>query len=451
MTHTANILVVDDEHNILSSLKRLLELEGYSVLVAGGGRMALEKLTDQSVQAVLLDVRMEDMGGLETLEVIREKYPELPVIMMSGHSSLDVAVQALRTGAVDFIEKPVGAERLLVSLKNALKITHLQRENRDLTARLSTEQSFIGESRAMKDLKDAIELAAPSRARVLITGENGTGKELIARAIHQGSDRNEAPFIKVNCAAIPSELIESELFGHEKGAFTGASQARKGKFELAHGGTLFLDEIGDMRLEVQAKLLRVLQEEEFERVGGSHTIRVDTRILAATNKDLAAAIAAGEFREDLYYRLNVVPMHAAPLRERKEDIARLAEHFVANACVENNRRAKTISESAMDVLSQHRWPGNVRELKNTCERLVILVVDDQIEAHHVQRLLPDFQRSSGTDYESGKALKDLIADAERRFIQAALSEYDGHVTKAATALGLERSHLYKKMKSLGLR
>jgi len=451
MAHTPNILVVDDEKNILTSLSRLLKLEGFAPVVAGGGRVALEKLANQSIQAVILDVRMPDMGGEETLAAIRETYPEIPVIMMSGHGSLDLAVNALRAGAVDFIEKPVGTERLLVSLRNALEITDLKRVNRDLSQRLSAERSLIGDSRVMQELQSAIQLAAPSRARVLITGENGTGKELIARAVHEGSDRVDGPFIKVNCAAIPSELIESELFGHEKGAFTGATQSRKGKFELAHGGTLFMDEIGDMRLEVQAKLLRVLQEEEFERVGGSQTIQVDVRILAATNKDLSAEIAAGRFREDLYYRLNVIPIQAAPLRERKEDIAQLTSHFVSHACAENNRRSKTVSDSAIQVLTAHRWPGNIRELKNTCERLVILVVDDTIEGHHVQRLLPDFQQAPGTDYESGKILRDLIADAERRFIQAALSEHDGHVTNAANALGLERSHLYKKMKALGLR
>lgn len=451
MSHKPTILVVDDEKNILTSLSRMLDLEGFHPVVAGGGRVALDKLAADPMDAVLLDVRMSDMDGVQTLAAIRETYPDLPVIMMSGHASLEVAVNALQAGAIDFIEKPVGMDRLLVTLRNTLRITDLTLSHRDLTHRLALHDDLIGESRPMQQLRESIDLAAPSRARVLITGENGTGKELIARAIHEGSDRSKGPFIKVNCAAIPSELIESELFGHEKGAFTGATQARKGKFELAHGGTLFLDEIGDMRLEMQAKLLRVLQEEEFERVGGSRTINVDVRILSATNKEVSVEIEAGTFREDLYYRLNVIPIQAVPLRERRDDIPLLVAHFVQQACEQNNRRIKSVTDTALEVLMQHRWPGNVRELKNTCERLVILGAGEIIDAPHVKRLLPEFRPRSGGGYEAGKTMRELVNEAERTFIQGALDEHDGHVTNAAAALGLERSHLYKKMKALGVR
>ena len=434
MPDKPTILIVDDEKNILTSLSRMLDLEGFRPVVAGSGRVALDKLADETADAVLLDVRMPDMDGVQTLAAIRETYPDIPVVMMSGHASLEVAVSALQAGAVDFIEKPVGMDRLLVTLRNTLRMTDLTLSHRDLTQRLASHDDLIGQSRPMVQLHESIDLAAPSRARVLITGENGTGKELIARAIHEGSDRSNGPFIKVNCAAIPSELIESELFGHEKGAFTGATQARKGKFELAHGGTLFLDEIGDMRLEMQAKLLRVLQEEEFERVGGARTIRVDVRILSATNKELPTEIEAGTFREDLYYRLNVIPIEAVPLRDRRDDIRLLADHFVAQACTQNNRRAKVVTDAALEVLMQHRWPGNVRELKNTCERLVILGVGEAIDASQVHRLLPEYRARSGGGYESGKTLREMVNEAERIFIQGALDEHDGHVTKLVDVL-----------------
>ena len=445
------VLIVDDEKNILVALSRMLDLEGFRPLVAGGGRVALEKLATTEVDAVLLDVRMPDMNGLDVLETVRRSHPNLPILMMSGHASLETAVTAIQKGAHDFIEKPISADRVLVSLQNALKFTNLRAEHAALEARVRRTDQLVGESKAMARLRDDIALAAPTRARVLITGENGTGKELVARAIHEGSKRARGPFVKVNCAAIPSELIESELFGHEKGSFTGAHQSRKGKFELADGGTLFLDEIGDMRLDVQAKLLRVLQEGEVDRVGGSRPIRIDARVIAATNKDLPKEIEEGRFREDLYYRINVVPVRTPALRERLEDIPVLVEHFIRMCCDENDRRHKTIDADALAGLSRHAWPGNVRELRNICERLVILVPGDRVTVRDVQRVLPELRPRSATGYTSGRPLREMVADAERALIRAALEDHDSHITNAAVSLGLERSHLYKKMKALGLR
>jgi DNA-binding NtrC family response regulator len=451
MARQPTVLIVDDEPNILTSLSRMLSLEGFSPMVAGSGRVAFEKLAETPADALLLDVRLPEMDGLQILGRMREQYPDIPVIMMSGHANLEIAVHAIQSGAHDFIEKPVGTDRLLLTLGNALRFNTLQSEHRTLSTQLQHNQTLLGDSHQMAELREAIALAAPSRGRVLITGENGTGKELIARAIHEGSTRANGPFIKVNCAAIPSELIESELFGHEKGAFTGAHQARKGKFELADGGTLFLDEIGDMRLDVQAKLLRVLQEEEVERVGGSKPVSIDVRILTATNKVLSECIAQETFREDLYYRINVVPITAPPLRNRRSDIPMLIAHFMALACDENNRPKKTLTAAAIELLVQHTWPGNVRELKNTCERLVILTTTETVDTPSVQRLLPTLQAQAGTGYARDTPLRYLVAEAERAFIQAALDDHGGHVTNAANSLGLERSHLYKKMKALGLR
>ena len=445
------ILVVDDEKNILASLGRMLDLEGFEPVVAGSGRIALEKLGKQDVDAVLLDVRMPEMDGLTLLAKLQRSHQGLPVIMMSGHASVDVAIKAIQAGAHDFIEKPVGIDRLLVTLQNALKFTHLATEHAQLERQVLRGRILVGNSAPMRRLRDEIELASPTKARVLVTGENGTGKELVARAIHEGSKRSKGPFIKVNCAAIPSELIESELFGHEKGAFTGADKARKGKFELADGGTIFLDEIGDMRLDVQAKLLRVLQENEVDRVGGSAPISIDVRVIAATNKDLPAEISEGEFREDLYYRINVVPVEVPPLRERRDDIPRLVEHFVALVCEENDRRVLRIDDEALAALGRHAWPGNVRELRNICERLVILTRADRVGINEVRRVLPDVTHRASSGYTRGRPLREMVAEAERGLIVAALEDQDGHITNAAASLSLERSHLYKKMKALGIR
>jgi len=451
------ILIIDDEQNILVTLSRALQLEGYHTEVAGGGKVGLAKLADQPADLVLLDVKMPDMDGLEVLKKIRESIPDLPVVMMSGHATVEIAVKAVRMGAVDFLEKPLSSEKVLLTVANTLKLQRLFEENRDLKELAGLHDQMVGDSQPMQALYDQIKLVAPSNGRVLITGENGSGKELVARSIHENSLRASGPFIKVNCAAVPRELIESELFGHEKGSFTGASQKRQGKFELADSGTLFLDEIGDMQLTMQAKLLRVLQEGELERVGSSDTIVVDVRVIAATNQNLDQAIAAGRFREDLFHRLNVIPIRVPSLRERKEDIPGLALHFLRLACEHNNRRSKSFAPGALERLSAHEYSGNVRELKNSVERLVIMVPDDMIQPADVDRWLNlgrqpgEAESAESSFYNPELTIKEMLTNAERAFILQALRDCDGHVTNAAKQLGLERSHLYKKMKALGIK
>ncbi len=446
----STILVIDDEPNILKTVKLGLEVEGYAVETAGSGAAGLAKLDQHDVDLVLLDVMMPGEGGLDVLPKIRAAHADVMVVMMSGNATVETAVQATKLGAHDFIEKPVTGEKLELTVKNALEFGRLTRENARLRARAQAEQSIVGRSAVMKAIYDKIAKTAPTSGRVLVTGENGTGKELVARALHDQSKRAKCPFIKVNCAAIPSELIESELFGHEKGSFTGATKDRRGKFEQADGGTLFLDEIGDMNPSAQAKVLRALQEGELERVGSTETIKVDVRVIAATNKDLAAEIAAGRFREDLFYRLNVVPIEMPPLRARKDDIPALIEHFLAIACARDDRRVKRMAPSAVTLMMQHDWPGNVRELKNVVERMVILTGDsDQIGDADVRDALPRVQPVKG-HYEAGTPFKDLVAAAEREIILAALDAHEHHVSNTAKDLQLERSHLYKKMRALGI-
>jgi DNA-binding NtrC family response regulator len=453
----ATILIIDDEQNILVTLSRALTLEGYRTEVAGGGKVGLAKLAEQPADLVLLDVKMPDMDGLDVLEKIRESMPGLPVVMMSGHATVEIAVKAVRMGAIDFLEKPLSSEKVLVTVANTLKLQRLFEENQDLKELAGLHSQMVGDSPPMRALYDQIKLVAPSNGRVLITGENGSGKELVARAIHENSLRAQSPFIKVNCAAVPRELIESELFGHEKGSFTGASQQRRGKFELADSGTLFLDEIGDMQLTMQAKLLRVLQEGELERVGSSDTIVVDVRVIAATNQDLSQAIAAGRFREDLFHRLNVIPIRVPALKERREDIPTLALHFLRAACEQNNRRTKSFAPGALERLSAHDYSGNVRELKNSVERLVIMVPDDVIQPADADRWLNlglqpgQAETAESSFYNPELTIKEMLTNAERAFILKALQDCDGHVTNAAKQLGLERSHLYKKMKALGIK
>jgi DNA-binding NtrC family response regulator len=443
------LLLVDDEPNILSTLRRALELEGYAVEVAGAGRIALDKLRGAPFDGVLLDVAMPEMDGLSVLRAIGELKIAVPVIMMSGNATLATAVEATKLGAVDFLEKPLTTDKVLITVQNALKLARLEAEAAEARARARAELAMIGGGPRMKRIFEIVTRAAPSTGRVLVTGERGTGKELIARAIHEHSKRKDGPFVKLNCAAIPSELIESELFGHEKGSFTGATRERRGKFEQAHGGTLFLDEIGDMTLSAQAKVLRVLQENEIERVGGSETISVDARVIAATNKDLKHEIEKGRFRADLYDRLNVVPIEMPPLREHKEDVPALVEHFVAHAARENGRRKPTVTQAALSLLMQHDWPGNVRELRNTIERLVIFC-DGAIGEDEVQSALPGV-KAVRARYQRGTALKDLVASAEREIVAAALEANAHHIANTARELGLERSHLYKKMRALGLK
>jgi DNA-binding NtrC family response regulator len=392
---------------------------------------------------------MPELDGLQVLQEIRAGWPDLPVMMMSGNSTLATAVEAIRRGARDFLEKPLTIDKVLVTVQNALKLARLEREAAEHKARAQAEFAMIGGGPRMKRIFELLRRAAPSTGRVLITGERGTGKELIARAIHEHSRRKDGPFIRLNCAAIPEELIESELFGHEKGAFTGATQQRRGKFEQAHEGTLFLDEIGDMAPGAQAKVLRVLQEKEVERVGGSETLLVDVRVIAATNKDLRQEIAAGRFRADLYDRLNVVPIEVPALREHKEDLPDLVAFFVAQACEANGKRTATVSQPAMSLLLQHDWPGNVRELRNLIERLVIFA-DDVIGEEDVRAALPGVRPVRGR-HQRGASLKDLVASAEREIVLAALEANQHHIANTARELGLERSHLYKKMRALGLR
>ena len=449
---SASVLVVDDEKNIRTTLSRSLELEGYRCDAVENAARALDAFGAQSYDIALLDVQLPDGNGLEVLVQWKHMRPEVPVIVMSGHGTIEMALEATRKGAHDFVEKPLSIDKILITLKHALELAGQRRELQTVRAKARGDSELIGSSPAMSELRSVIAMAAPSRGRVLITGESGTGKELIARAIHFQSTRADKPFVKVNCAAIPSELIESELFGHERGAFTGAHQARKGKFELAHGGTLFLDEIGDMRLEVQAKLLRALQEGEIERVGGARPVAVDVRVVAATNKDLTQAIGAGEFREDLYYRLNVVPIRAPALREHKDDVPELVLALIARVSDENGVKPKPVEPEAMKLLMRHEWPGNVRELRNACERLAILTPAPTIGVEAVKRLFGQEGRSREDKlYRPGVPMRDLIADAEKDIILQALSHHGGHVTQTAASLGLERSHLYKKMKALGIR
>jgi DNA-binding NtrC family response regulator len=446
----ATILVIDDEPNILTTVRRNLELEGYHVEVAGNAQLGLAKVAESDIDLVLLDVMMPGEGGLEVLPKLRVASPDTVVVMMSGNATIETAVQATKGGAHDFIEKPLSGDKLLLTVQNALGFARLRSEAERLRKRAQADFAMIGRGAAMRAIFDKVAKTAPTTGRVLITGENGTGKELVARAVHEHSRRADGSFVKLNCAAIPSELIESELFGHEKGAFTGATQQRRGKFELADGGTLFLDEIGDMNPSAQAKVLRVLQENELERVGGGETIKVDVRVVAATNKDLAAEIAAGRFREDLYYRLAVVPIELPPLRARREDIPPLVEHFLAQVCADNGRRPKKLAPSAMTLMMQHEWPGNVRELKNVVERLTILTGDAEVITEaDVGDALPRV-KSVKTEFARGTPFKDLVAAAEREIIMAALEANDHHVSNTAKELQLERSHLYKKMRALGI-
>lgn len=448
----AAILVVDDEKNILLSVSRALRLEGYEVEVAGSAEVALQKTATLSFDAILLDVQLPGMDGLQMLDALREREISTPVIMMSGHGTIEVAMEAIHRGADDFIEKPIGNDRLLLSVGRSLRLRELQRENAELRRRVGGSDNLLGKSEAMSRLRERIELAARSNAPVLVLGERGTGKELVAAAIHAGSARAEGPFEKLNCAAIPEGLIESELFGHEAGAFTGATKRRRGKFERAHGGTLFLDEVGDMPPVMQAKLLRVLQEGELERVGSASVVHVDVRVVAATNKSLQDEIEAGHFRADLFDRLNVVPLQVPALRERPDDVPLLAEHFLALACEAHDRPGKTLSDGAMQELKGYVYPGNVRELRNLVERLVILTPRPLISGAEARALLPRGAADSSAAYfRPETTLKEMLETVERDLIARALEYRGGHVTKTANDLGLERSHLYKKMRALGMR
>jgi DNA-binding NtrC family response regulator len=448
----AQILVVDDEPSILTTLQKALTLEGYAVDVAGGVKVAEEKLKKRTYELCLFDVTLPDGDGIDLLQRIRTAKVETPVIMMSGHATIDTAVRATRLGALNFLEKPLNTDALLISVETALRLDRAEAEARALRQATGATGDLVGQSHAIKKLVEQIGRAAKSGANVLVTGERGTGKELVARAIHDMSPRAKGPLEKLNCAALPSELIESELFGHEAGAFTGATKQRRGKFERASGGTLFLDEVGDMPLAMQAKLLRVLQEREIERVGGSETIKVDARVVAATNRDLVAACEKGEFRADLYDRLNVLPLAIPPLRARREDVPLLARHFLELAARANDRRDIRIDDDALGVLASYSFPGNVRELRNIIERLVILTPDEVIKADDVRTCLPGAGAPKATGlYRPGVPFRVLVEEAERVIIQDALGSHGGQMAATARALDLERSHLYKKARALGLR
>jgi len=448
----AHLLVVDDEPSILTTLQKALTLEGYGVDVAGGVKVAEEKLRKRSYDLCLFDVTLPDGDGLELLAFVRGAKLETPVLMMSGHGTIDAAVRATRLGALQFLEKPINTDALLITVETALRLDRAEAEAKALRAASGSSGDLVGESPEIKRLTELVTRAAKSSASVLVTGERGTGKELVARAIHQLSPRAKGPLEKLNCAALPSELIESELFGHEAGAFTGATKQRRGKFERASGGTLFLDEVGDMPLAMQAKLLRVLQEREIERVGGSETIKVDARVVAATNRDLVAACESGEFRADLYDRLNVVPLAIPPLRARRDDIPRLARHFLDLASKANDRPHLTMNDAALQLLTGHSFPGNVRELRNLIERLVILTPGDSIGEDDVRTCLPGTAAYHPPGlYRPGVSFRVLADEAERTILQEALAHHGGQMAKAARALDLERSHLYKKARALGLR
>jgi len=459
----ATILVVDDEPNVLRSVSLALKDEGYEVDTAADGATAFDKCTTRAYDLVLLDVQLPKATGLEVLRRLRAQQIDTPVVMMSGHGTIETAVEATRLGAQDFLEKPFAStEKLLFAVQKVLAVARLEDRLQELERRLGSTNALLGESPVMRQLRERLRLAAGSTATVLVTGERGTGKELVARAIHSGSRRAQQPMEKLNCAAVPHELIESELFGHEAGAFTGAVRQRKGKFERAHGSTLFLDEVGDMPQPMQAKLLRVMQEGEIERVGGNGTLKVDVRVVAATNRDLVGDVNSGRFRADLYDRLHVVPVHIPPLRARREDIPSLVENFLPASCQANDRAPKRLTQGATNLLMRYPFPGNVRELRNLVERLVILTPNDVVDEDDVRAALPAGTVSgaggssglvaSSRDgyYTPGVPWKDLMDSVERDLLVRALDHHKGNATHAARDLGLERSHFYKKMRALGI-
>jgi two-component system nitrogen regulation response regulator NtrX len=445
------ICLIDDEPAILNTLSSILEDEGYQVLVAKSGLEALKIVRSEAPDLVILDIWMPEMDGLETLKRLRAQFPSILVVMMSGHGSIETAVKATKLGAYDYLEKPLDLEKVTILVRNALHQRKLEEENLNLRIQVERRFELVGSSPAMQRLREMITMAAPANSRVLISGANGTGKELVARAIHLQSPRHNRSFVEINCAAIPETLIESELFGHEKGSFSGASSMKRGKFELADGGTLFLDEIGDMSLATQAKVLRALQEQQFTRVGGTKLINVQVRVIAASNKDLAEEIGKGSFREDLYYRLNVLPIVVPTLKERREDIPELAQHFLRLHSEEQGMKPKEFSPQGMEALQRHDWPGNIRELRNLIERLLIMVPRPVIDGPDVEMFLQGRaptgvpSLSVGTHYDSLREARNAF---EREVISRKLRENNWNVSKTADELKIERSHLHRKIKLL---
>ena len=445
----SSVLVVDDEPNIRRMLGSLLEAEGYGVRQAADGAAALAAITSDEPDVMLLDLALPGASGLEILERVRERWPHLPVVMMSGRATLADAVRATKLGAFHFIEKPLTPEAVLLTLAGALELRRARDLSRALAAELGARGSLIGSSDALAQVRARIGQVAGTDARVLITGESGTGKELVAAALHEQSPRASKPFVRVNSAAIPRELVESELFGHERGAFTGAHERRRGRFELAHGGTLFLDEVGDLGSDAQAKLLRVLESGRIERVGGQRPITVDVRVIAATNRDLPAAIAEGRFREDLFYRLNVIPIHVPPLRDRSSDVPELVDHFLAQLRVRHGLASPALDADALDVMCRYQWPGNVRELANLCERLAILYPGQHIGTADVESLLGASAAMPGED-DAARPLADRLDAFERRIIARELDAASGSIAAAARRLQTDRANLYRRIRRLGL-
>ena len=443
------ICIVDDEPSILNTLSGILEDERYQVTIAKTGGEALKVIQMEVPDVVLLDIWMPELDGLEVLKRVREQFPHIMVIMMSGHGSVETAVKATKLGAYDYLEKPLDLEKVTILVRNALNQRKLEEENINLRVKVQRHSKLVGASSVMETLRQQIAAAAPTHSRVLISGENGTGKELVARAIHLQSPRHKRPFIEVNCAAIPETLIETELFGHERGAFTGAVSQKRGKFDFADGGTLFLDEIGDMSLATQAKVLRVLEEQQFTRVGGGKLITVNVRVIAASNKDFSQEIEKGNFRDDLFYRLNVLPIEVPPLRARREDIPALTRHFLKIHAEEQGVKLKEITPEALDALARHEWPGNIRELRNQVERLMIMVPKTTIEVGDVLPFMPrGFSRINPLDaYDS---LRDARHAFEREYITIRLRENGGNVSKTADDLKIERSNLHRRIKDLNV-
>jgi len=451
------ILIVDDEESVRKSLADVMRDEGYEVVTVASGREGIDILNEAHPSLALLDIAMPELDGIETLRRFREIRPDLPVIMVTGHGTIETAVKTTKMGAYDFIVKPPELQHLTLAVKHGIEESRLREENESLRRSIERRSEIVGESEKIRALKQQISLAGPTNGWVLIHGESGTGKELVARAIHRASRRANGPFVEVNCAAIPQELIESELFGHEKGSFTGATGMKRGKFELAHSGTIFLDEIADMSLATQAKVLRVLEGQEFQRVGGTRTLKSDVRVIAASNKNLPDEIINGAFRQDLFYRLNVIPLEVPPLRERIDDIPRLVRYFLREYSGEYGQKIKTIEDEALELFVNYSWPGNVRELRNFIERLIIMVPSPVITAGDVPP--PVGGISENEPHRSGvtmripshfSTLKDARTEFEREFIIQKLREYGGNVSRTADAIGVERSNLHRKIKALGI-
>ncbi|MBI5663172.1 MAG: sigma-54-dependent Fis family transcriptional regulator [Ignavibacterium album] len=444
------VLIIDDEREICDSISMILEYEGYTVDSTTSASEGLKKFSEQDFSAVLLDIQMPEMNGFEVLKKIKETKPSASVIIISAHGSVENAIKATRLGAFDFLEKPIDRDKLLISVRNATEQATLKEENEEIKKTFVGEGEILGKSKAIQKILELIEKVAPLETRVLITGENGTGKELVARAIHKKSERRDKPFIEVNCAAIPNELIESELFGHEKGSFTGAVSQRIGKFELANKGIIFLDEIGDMSLQAQAKVLRAIEEGRIERVGGGKKIEVDVRIIAATNKNLLEEIHKGNFREDLYHRLNVIPIHVPPLRERVEDIPILVEHFCKEITTKHKKPSVRFTDDAIKILQAQPWTGNVRELRNIVERIIIIVDKREITAKDIDFLFAGNQASLDNLIETSNSFQEFKEKAERAFILKQLKANDWNISKTAEILDIQRSHLYTKMRKYGI-